>query len=152
MIITLHASLDFKNKLIAAKAYLESHAECKVILPDLRRYQHIRDELGDDKQFTEIKTRLARENLANVERCDCLLILNYDHRGQKNYVGGNSFMEMVLAFYLGKPIFLLNKIPEKMPYTEEIKAFKPIVVGSLERLVECYLKKEEHQNAPMHGE
>lgn len=144
MRITVHASLDFKDELIAAKTYLESHAKCEVILPELKRYQHIRDELSDDKQFTKIKTRLTRQNISNIERCDCLLILNYDHRGYKNYVGGNSFLEMVLAFYLGKQIFLLNNIPENMPYTEEIKAFEPIVIGPLESFVFSYLKNKKY--------
>jgi hypothetical protein len=135
MKVTIHASLDFKEDMIAAKEYLESSAECEVILPDLRRYQHIRDELGDERRFTEIKTRLTRENMSNVERCDVLLILNYDHRGYANYVGGNSFLEMVVAFFLGRPIFLLHNIPENMPYSEEIKALEPFVAGSLENFV-----------------
>lgn len=135
MKITIHASLDFKDEMIAAKEYLESKG-LKVILPELKRYQHIRDDLGDDKRFTKIKIRLTNQNISNVEKCDCLLILNYSHRGYKNYVGGNSFLEMVLAFYLHKPIYLLNEIPENMPYTEEIKAFEPIIVESLEKFVQ----------------
>ena len=78
MIITIHASLDFKDEIIGAKSYLESHTECEVILPELKRYQHIRDDLGDDAKFTKIKTMLTRQNIINVEKCDCLFILNYD--------------------------------------------------------------------------
>lgn len=135
MIITIHASLDYKNKMIFAKEYLESKGFV-VILPELKRYQHIRDEFGDHERFTNIKTKLTKENMLNVERCDCVLILNYSHRGYKNYVGGNSFLEMVLAFYLHKPIYLLNRIPENIPYTEEIKALEPIIAESLENFVQ----------------
>lgn len=141
MIITIHASLDFKDEIIAAKSYLESHTECEVILPELKRYQHIRDDLGDDAKFTKIKTILTRQNITNVEKCDCLFILNYDHRGYKNYIGGNSFLEMVIAFYCRKPIILLHTIPEDMPYSEEIKALEPIIVGSLHNFVLNYLQK-----------
>jgi hypothetical protein len=77
-------------------------------LPELKRFQHIRDELDDDKRFTEIKTKLTKQNIINVEKGDCLLILNYTHRGYENYVGGNSFLEMVIAFYLNKEIFYLT--------------------------------------------
>jgi nucleoside 2-deoxyribosyltransferase len=132
--VTIHASLDFKTEMIAAKQYLESRG-FQVILPELKRYQHIRDELDDEERFTTIKAQLTRQNISNVEKCDCLLILNYDHRGYRNYVGGNSFLEMAIAFYRHKPIYLLHDIPESMPYTEEIKALSPIVLGSLERLV-----------------
>ena len=70
----------------------------------------------------------------NVRNCDALLILNYSHRGIKNYIGGNSFMEMVIAFFIGKPTYLLYDIPEGMSYTEEIKSLYPKVLGSLEAI------------------
>ena len=134
--ILIHASLDFKEQMICAQEYiLKSMGETEVILPDLTRYQHIRDELGDDVTFTQIKHRLTMENFNNVEKCDCLLVLNYSHRGIVNYIGGNSFMEMVVATYLQKPIYLLKDIPNNMPYTEEIKSLYPCVVDNLSNFV-----------------
>jgi nucleoside 2-deoxyribosyltransferase len=135
MKVLIHASLDFKSEMVLAKKFIEKHSDLLVDLPDLERYQPIRDELGDDKKFTEIKNKLSRQNIELVEQCDCLLILNYDHRGIQNYVGGNSFLEMVIAFYLRKPIYLLKDIPLRMSYTEEIKAFYPKVVHSLEGFI-----------------
>ena len=129
--------------MIDTKNYLESKG-LDIILPELKRYQHIRDELGDEKRFTKIKKRLTKQNMINVEKCDCLLILNYSHRGYDNYIGGNSFLEMVLAFYLHKPIYLLNNIPQNMLYTEEINALEPIIVKSLEKFM---LKIKSKQNA-----
>ena len=118
--------------MIEAKEKIEMFGKHQVILPELTRFQHIRDEEGNDELFTKIKNRLTQENIKNVEKADALLILNYSHRGVDNYVGGNSFLEMVIAFYLCKPIFLLNNIPEGMPYTEEIKALYPKVINSLD--------------------
>jgi hypothetical protein len=43
---------------------------------------------------------------------------------------------MIIAFYLHKGIYLLNDIPEGMPYTEEIKALKPRVASSLDHFAE----------------
>lgn len=111
---------------------MEGFSKHTVILPELKRYQHIRDVENNDRLFSEIKNKLTNENIKNVEKADALLILNFDHRGIENYVGGNSFLEMVVAYYLHKPIFLLNPIPNNMPYTEEIKALMPIIVYSLE--------------------
>lgn len=121
--------------MLDAKRYIENNSGHTVILPELQRYQYIRDELGDDETFTKIKNKLTKDNLKNVERCDVLFIINLTHRGIKNYIGGNSFMEMVVAFYLGKPIFILNSIPDGMTYTEEMKAFYPIVCGSYKDFV-----------------
>lgn len=134
MKILIHASLDFVNELIFAKDYIENLTRFEVILPELTRYQYIRDKQGDDVEFTKIKNRLTIENMRNVEICDALLILNYSHRNIENYIGGNSFVEMCIAFYLKKPIFLLNDIPEDMLYTEEIKALYPQVIHSLDWL------------------
>ncbi len=129
--LLIHASLDFKSEMIAAKNEIEQKTSIRVILPELTRYQYIRDVNGDDETFTRIKNRLTKENIRNVELADDLLILNYSHRNVENYIGGNSFIEMCIAFYLNKPIFLLNNIPEGMPYTEEIKSFYPKVIKDL---------------------
>lgn len=132
MKVLIHASLDFAKEIIDVKNFFDEHLNISVILPELTRYQDIRDVDGDDVTFTKIKNRLSIENMKNVEKCDGLLILNYTHRGIENYVGGNSFLEMCIAFYLNKPIFLLNDIPENMHYTEEIKSFYPIVIKNLD--------------------
>lgn len=136
MKILIHASLDFKEEMLKAKEYIERNSIHQVVLPELTRYQHIRDVDGDDATFTKIKNRLTKENFMNVEECDILLIINPTHRGVVNYVGGNSFMEMVIAFYLNKPIYLLNAIPEGMAYTEEIKSLYPQVITSISHLLE----------------
>jgi hypothetical protein len=107
---------------------------CHVLLPDLTRYQHIRDELGQHEKFNEIKHRLARQNADNVGAADALLIINPNHRGIVNYIGGNSFFEMSIAFYLHKPILLTHSVPEGLPYTEEVKSFLPVVVGPVENM------------------
>lgn len=134
--LLIHASLDFADEMINAKNYIiNNFSDYYVLLPELIRYQHIRDVDGDDTTFTKIKNRLTIDNIRNVENCDYLLILNYDHRGIKNYIGGNSFLEMVVAFYLKKPIYLLNEIPEEMTYTEEIKALYPVVVYSVDNFI-----------------
>lgn len=133
-ILLIHASLDFKDEMISAKKALENDTDINVILPELTRYQHIRDVDGDDNTFTKIKNRLTIENMHNVELADGLFILNYTHRNIVNYIGGNSFVEMCIAFYLKKPIYLLNEIPENMPYTEEIKSFYPKVIYSVNNL------------------
>lgn len=135
MKVLLHASLDFVNEIVKAQKYINNNTDFTVLLPDLKRYQHIRDEEGDDETFTKIKNRLTKQNMALVEECDCLVIINPTHRDIVNYIGGNSFLEMVVAFYLKKPIYLLNAIPDGMSYTEEMKSFYPCVVYTLDNLI-----------------
>jgi len=56
-------------------------------------------------------------------------VLNYDKKGVKGYVGGNTLMEIGVAFFLSKPIYLLNDIPEDVSYAEEILGMMPIVIN-----------------------
>ncbi len=135
MRVVIHASLDHVDALRDAQQRLEQFG-CQVRLPDLQRYQHIRDVLGERERFTEIKRRLQRENARNVAESDVLVIVNPDHRGHRHYVGGNSFFEMSIAFYLGKPILLTRPVPLTLPYSEEIEAFGPVVIGDLTELSE----------------
>jgi nucleoside 2-deoxyribosyltransferase len=53
---------------------------------------------------------------------EAILVLNFDKNGIKNYIGGNTLMEIGFAFVNQKKIFLLNPIPEEVSYVEEIKA------------------------------
>lgn len=128
MNILIHASLDLRDEILLTAEQIQVNGH-HVLLPDLTRYQHIRDEFGDHEEFDRIKHRLSKQNADLVEAADALYIINLDHRGVLNYIGGNSFFEMSIAFYLGKPILLRNSVPDGLPYTEEIRSFYPVVVG-----------------------
>jgi hypothetical protein len=58
------------------------------------------------------------------------LILNYEKNGVANYIGGNTLMEMGLACWLNKPIYLMNPVPADLSYSEEIRGMRPIVIDS----------------------
>ena len=63
-----------------------------------------------------------------IGELNAVLVLNPDKKGIKNYIGGNTLIEMGFAYVLDKKIFLYNPIPE-MSYTDEIKAMKPIILN-----------------------
>jgi hypothetical protein len=64
-----------------------------------------------------------------IKSGDALLVCNFDKNGVKNYVGGNSLMEMGFAHVHDKKIFLLNPVPEELPYADEIKAMVDVVLN-----------------------
>jgi len=74
-----------------------------------------------------------REFWKLMQGADAVLVLNLDKHGIKNYVGGNTLMEIGFAHVLNQKVFLLNPIPA-MPYcASEIEAVKPVVIhGNLE--------------------
>ena len=69
-----------------------------------------------------------------IKDSDAILVVNIDKKGIKDYVGGNTLLEMGFAHVLNKKIFLLNEIPD-ISYKDEIKAMQPIVLnGDLSKI------------------
>lgn len=76
-----------------------------------------------------------REFWNAMQGADAVLVLNYDKNGIKNYIGGNTFLEIGFAHILNQKIFLLNPIPEIPYYKSEIEAMKPIILnGDLNKI------------------
>lgn len=63
-----------------------------------------------------------------IKSSDAVLVCNFDKNGIKNYIGGNTLIEMGFAHVNDKKVFLLNPIPEEVPYTDELKAMVDVVL------------------------
>lgn len=126
MKIALSGSMKFKEKMknIAKTLRSDGHS---IVFPPL-------DNFRKKENYLKIKRKLMSKYLQKIKEVEGLLVLNYGKKVRrtqkfvKNYVGGSSFLEMGLAFYYDKKIFLLFKIPSNLPYTEEIKALNPIIL------------------------
>ncbi|MFZ5364828.1 MAG: hypothetical protein ACOZBH_01340 [Patescibacteria group bacterium] len=104
-------------------------------LISVKRYYEMRKEENDDVSWIwEKKKKAMRAHFEKVEWADAILVLNYNKNGIENYIGANTFLEMGLAFHLGKTIYLLNPIPD-ISYKEELLAMFPCVInGDLTQL------------------
>ena len=86
-----------------------------------------------DEEKEEIKLQqkfnndAINEHFKLIENSDAILVLNYEKNGVANYIGGNAFLEIGLAYYLKKAIYLINPIP-KLSYETEIIAMRPIII------------------------
>jgi len=70
-----------------------------------------------------------------MQGMDAVLVVNLDKNGIKNYIGGNTLMEMGFAHVLNQKIFLLNPIPDIPFYKTEIEAVRPVVInGNLKKI------------------
>ena len=81
-----------------------------------------------DEEIERLKEKLMKDHFDKINGSDAVLVLNLDKDGVKNYIGGNSLIEIGLAFALRKKIFLLNDVPD-LPYAEEIRGMRPVVLG-----------------------
>lgn len=81
------------------------------------------------------KAYLTKKHFIEVEKGDITLILNYKKNGKNGYIGGAVLMEMAIAFYLKKPIYILNPIDESSKYKEELYGMFPIILnGDLKKI------------------
>lgn len=63
-----------------------------------------------------------------IKNSDAILVCNFDKNGIKNYIGGNTLMEIGFAYVNDKKVFLLNPVPEAS-YSDEINAMVDIVIN-----------------------
>lgn len=66
---------------------------------------------------------------------DAMLVCNFDKDDIKNYIGGNTFLEMGFAHVNNKKIFLLNPLPQNCLYLDEVEAmYDEIINGDLTKI------------------
>lgn len=79
--------------------------------------------------FEREKSRAIEEHFQKIEMADAILVANYSKNGIEGYIGGNTLIEIGLAFYLKKKIYFLFPIPE-MSYKEELIGMKPTIINN----------------------
>lgn len=73
-----------------------------------------------NKEDLHKKGKLMDEHFKEVEKADAILVVNDEKHGEKGYIGPNVFMEMALAYYLKKPIYILNGVNNDSRIYEEV--------------------------------
>ncbi len=135
MKIVLCSSAKFFERLWDIKKSLEERGY-EVLLPSMKDYHNL-----EEDSLAKIQNDLIDEHFRKIDQSQAVYVANYDKNGIVGYIGGNSFLEMGLAFYRKIPIFLLEEIPRQVSYREELIALKPIVVGEDWDKLDDILKK-----------
>jgi len=68
-------------------------------------------------------------HFTKIEWADGIVVANYEKRGIEGYIGGNTLIEIGLAFYLKKDIYILNPISSDISYKQEIYGMKPVLLN-----------------------
>ncbi len=74
------------------------------------------------------KREMMRKDKENIQPNDAILVLNFEKNKHPNYIGGATFLEMHIAFLMGKLIYLYNPIPD-LNYADEIIGMNPIILN-----------------------
>lgn len=136
MKIVICGSMSASRKMLEVKEYLDSRNIETHIPRNIEKYANKSKKLEDKNESVanKIQYDLIRDYYRQIQKADAVLVVNEDKDGTKNYIGGNSFLEMGYAYALNKPIYLLNRIPD-MLYTDEIIVFQPVVLnGDLSKI------------------
>jgi hypothetical protein len=130
MKIGIIGSMQYTEKMLEAKDALVKLGH-DAFLTDL--HKPFIGKSDEEKEIIKIHQKnnldAIREFWKAMQGADAVLVLNYDKNGVKNYIGGNTLMEIGFAHVLNQKIFLLNPIPEIPYYKTEIEAVKPIVIN-----------------------
>lgn len=75
------------------------------------------------------------DHFKKIEWSDAIVVANYEKRGIEGYIGGNTLIEIGLAFYLKKDIYILNPISSDISYKQKIYGMKPVLLnGNLDSI------------------
>jgi len=144
MLITLCSTIKFWPQIIEVKEKLESMGHEVLIPPD--KVKNKEGDLISAQEYYELRRNMMKDggeehnwiwqrkkdaimwHFEKVSKADVVLVLNFEKNNIANYIGGNTFLEMGVAMWLDKPIYLYNPIPKELSYTEEIRGMHPIVI------------------------
>jgi len=87
----------------------------------------------------DLKRGFIDEHFAKVDTSEAVLVVNEDKNGIKNYIGGNTLIEVAYAYSQGLDIFLLNPVPE-VGYADEIKGMHPIILDGDISKIDSYVE------------
>lgn len=141
MKITICGSSAFKEKMIEYRDKLFAMGHEAIVHPDYEAFvkgekQEIWNQVTNGEHAEAKKAQGYIKWYYNaICESDAILVLNFEKRGIKNYIGGNTLMEIAFAHVNNKKIFLLNPVPAEVSYADEIKAmYDEILDGDLRKI------------------
>lgn len=95
------------------------------------------DSLEDNLKFC-IENNIMKRCFDQVAESDAIIILNNKRNGIEGYIGTSALMEMGIAHFLGKKIFLWNPVPHynNIRWAHEVNIMQPVQLnGDLKKII-----------------
>jgi hypothetical protein len=139
MKIAIIGSMKFAHDMVQIKKELDALGHEAVIPvgtgPHLTDGDFVED-LEANLKFC-IEEDVMRENFRQVAQNDAVLVLNKRRNDMDGYIGISALLEMGIAHYLGKKIFLYNPTPHfsEVRWAHEVAIMQPTVIsGDLSKI------------------
>lgn len=94
------------------------------------------DDLAGNLQYC-IDNDVIRMSFDFIAKADGVLVLNYPRKGIDGYIGTSTLMEIAIAYYFKKKIYLLHAIPHfnTVRWAHEITIMQPVILhGDLSKI------------------
>jgi len=131
------SSMTFAKEMLSVKKTLEENGHSVFASQDTKLYSNNPHKKLDFNEELRIALRLdsLREGFEKIAESDAVIVLNYPKNGIDGYLGTSVLMEIGLAYYLKKTIYILNEIDRSQNYALEIALTKPIILnGDLSKI------------------
>lgn len=86
------------------------------------------DAFGPSHAIWDLKEGAIKDHFQKIDWADAILVVNHEKRGIQGYIGGNTLIEIGIAFDRGKPIYILHPISSELSYKQEIYGMKPTLL------------------------
>lgn len=139
MKITICGSSFFKKETIEYRNKLNKMNHKAIIHPFYEKLVNgempeLMNKINTEHAKAKKENDFIRWYYNSIVNSDAILVLNFDKNGIKNYIGGNTLMEIAFAHVHNKKIFLLNPVPE-IAYKDEILAMHTVILdGNIDNI------------------
>jgi len=130
MKITISGSLAFAQEILTLQKQLQDLWH--TVLVPLETDTFTEGRSNDRHHEPEFAREGMHQHYNNVASSDAIVVANFDKNDIKWYIGGATLVEMGIACYLGKKIFILHPIPsaQELRYIQEVELMQPIIINN----------------------
>lgn len=137
MKILIGGSMSFANKMFEIKEILEKQWHIVNLSPGINFFiENPNAKMDFEQELTFCKeTGIMKQFFDEIAASEWVLFLNYDKKWVSGYIGASVLMEIWIAYFLGKKIYLINPIDKTQSYALEVLLTSPkILHGDLQKI------------------
>ncbi|HEX7042477.1 MAG TPA: hypothetical protein VF189_04460 [Patescibacteria group bacterium] len=140
MKIAIIGSMSFAREMLNTKNKLEELGHTVVVPIGTEAHLNDREFVDnlDDNLAWCIENDIMRKNFKQVSENDAVLVLNNKKNDLAGYIGISALMEIGVAHFLNKKIFLMEETPhyDKVRWAHEVKIMQPVILnGDLSKVI-----------------
>ncbi|MCX6823569.1 MAG: hypothetical protein NT085_00370 [candidate division SR1 bacterium] len=131
MNILIGGSMSFADKMFEVQDILTQQGHTVKLSPGINFFLENPDakmDFDQELQFCK-ETGIMKKFFDEIAISEAVVFLNYDKRGISGYIGASVLMEIGIAYYLGKKIFLTNAIDQSQGYALEVLLTDPTIIN-----------------------